>query len=227
MMDLTSIIFIIGATLITGGAQAYISINYRKYKQVMVKSGKSGFDVAREILDRNGLSNIMILETQGELTDHYDPSKKCVKLSHDIYNGKTIAAVSLASHECGHAIQDKNGYTFLRFRNSIVPIVNFSSKIGYLAIIIGVALSMINLVWIGIAFELVILLFQLVTLPVEFNASSRALKLIQEYGIVSKDEHDGAKKMLTSAALTYVAGVLSTLMEILRLVLMFTGRDDR
>lgn len=226
-MDLISIILIIGATLITGGAQAYISMNYRKYKQISVKSNKSGFDTAREILDRNGLSNVLILETQGELTDHYDPSKKCVKLSHDIYHGKTIASVSVASHECGHAIQDKNGYKFLRFRNTIVPLVNFSSKIGYVAIMAGVFLSLVKLVWIGIAFEVIILLFQLVTLPVEFNASSRALKLIKEYGIVKDDEHDGAKKMLTSAALTYVAGVLSTLMEIFRLVLMFTGRDDR
>lgn len=226
-MDLISIILIIGATLITGGAQAYISMNYRKYKQISVKSNKSGFDTAREILDRNGLSNVLILETQGELTDHYDPSKKCVKLSHDIYHGKTIASVSVASHECGHAIQDKNGYKFLRFRNTIVPLVNFSSKIGYVAIMAGVLLSLVKLVWIGIAFEVIILLFQLVTLPVEFNASSRALKLIKEYGIVKDDEHDGAKKMLTSAALTYVAGVLSTLMEIFRLVLMFTGRDDR
>ena len=226
-MDLISIILILGATLITGGAQAYISLNYRKYKQIMVKSGKSGFDVAREILDRNGLSNVIILETQGELSDHYDPSKKCVKLSHDIYNGKTIAAVSVASHECGHAIQDKNGYKFLRFRNSIVPIVNLSSKFGYIAIMAGVALSLIKLIWVGIAFEVVILLFQLVTLPVEFNASSRALELIKKYGIVSDDEHKGAKKMLTSAALTYVAGVLSTLMEILRYVFIFVGRDRR
>ncbi len=226
-MDIISIVLIIGATLITAGAQAYISLNYKKYKQVGVKSGKSGFDVAREILDRNGLSKIIILETQGELTDHYDPSKKVVKLSHDIYNGQTIAAVSVASHECGHAIQDKNGYAFLRFRNKIVPLVNLSSKFGYIAIMAGIALSMMKLIWVGIAFEVVILLFQLITLPVEFNASSRALKLIQEDGIVSKDEHSGAKKMLTSAALTYVAGVLSTLMEILRFVTMFIGRDRR
>lgn len=225
-MDLISIILIIGATLITGGAQAYISVNYKKYKQVSINSGKTGFDVAREILDRNGLSNVIILETQGELTDHYDPQKKCVKLSHDIYNGKTIAATSVASHECGHAIQDKNGYKFLRFRNSIVPIVNLSSKLGYVAIMAGIALSIMNLIWVGIAFEVVILLFQLVTLPVEFDASNRALKLIKEYGMVNEDEHSGAKKMLTSAALTYVAGVLSTLMEILRLVFMF-GRNDR
>lgn len=226
-MDMVSIIIIVVAMLITGGAQAYISANYKKYKQVAVKSGKSGYDVAREILDRNGLNKVLILETDGELTDHYDPSKKVVKLSHDIYNGKTVAAVSVASHECGHAIQDKNGYAFLRFRNAIVPIVNFSTKIGYLAIVLGIILSLAKLMYVGIAFEVIILLFQLVTLPVEFNASSRALKLIKEYKIVTEDEHSGAKKMLTSAALTYVAGVLSTLAEILRYILIFTGRDNR
>ena len=226
-MDIVSIIIIGVAMLITGGAQAYISSNYRKYKQIMVKSGKSGFDVAREILDRNGLSKVLILETEGELTDHYDSSKKVVKLSHDIYHGKSIASVSVASHECGHAIQDKNGYTFLRFRNSIVPLVNISSKLGYVAIMAGLLLGFLKLFWIGIAFEIVILVFQLVTLPVEFNASSRALKLIKEYGIVSEDEHSGAKKMLTSAALTYVAGVLSAIAEILRLLLMALGRNDR
>ena len=226
-MDMVSIIIIVVAMLITGGAQAYISANYKKYKQVAVKSGKSGYDVAREILDKNGLNKVLILETDGELTDHYDPSKKVVKLSHDIYNGKTVAAVSVASHECGHAIQDKNGYAFLKFRNTIVPLVNFSTKIGYLAIVLGIVLSLAKLMYVGIAFEVIILLFQLVTLPVEFNASSRALKLIKEYGIVTEDEHSGAKKMLTSAALTYVAGVLSTLAEILRYILMFSGRDNR
>ncbi len=226
-MDYISIILIVVATLISLGASMFIKINYNKYKQEDIKCNKSGYDVAREILDKNGLSNVLIFEVQGELADHYDPSNKTVKLSHDIYHGKTIAAASVASHECGHAIQDKEGYTFLRFRNKIVPLVNFSSKIGYVAIMAGVILSLVNLVWIGIAFELVILLFQLVTLPVEFDASRRALKIIKEMGIVTEDEHSGAKKMLTSAALTYVAGVVSTLLEILRLVLMFTGRDDR
>ena len=226
-MDLLSIIIIGVAMLITGGAQAYISSNYRKYKQIMVKSKKTGFDVAREILDRNGLSKVLILETEGELTDHYDPSKKVVKLSHDIYHGNSIASVSVASHECGHAIQDKNGYAFLRFRNSIIPLVNISSKLGYVAIMVGLLLGFLKLFWVGIAFEVVILLFQLVTLPVEFNASSRALKLIKEYKIVTEDEHSGAKKMLTSAALTYVAGVLSAVAEILRLLLMVVGRNDR
>ena len=226
-MNLMYIVFIGVVMLITGGAQAYISLNYRKYKQVDVRSGKSGYDVAREILDKNGLSKVLIIETQGELTDHYDPQKKCVKLSHDIYHGNSIASVSVASHECGHAIQDKNGYAFLRFRNSIVPLVNIASKLGYVVIMIGIFATLTNLVWVGIAMEGVILLFQLVTLPVEFDASRRALKLIKEYKIVNDDEHSGAKKMLTSAALTYVAGVLAAVMEILRLVLMFTGRDNR
>ena len=225
-MDNLSLILIVVATLITGGASLFIKANYNKYKKVSLKSGKTGYDVAREILDRNGLSHVLIIETQGELTDHYDPSNKTVKLSHDIYNGKTVAAASVASHECGHAIQDKDGYEFLRFRNKIVPLVNFSSKMGYVAIMAGIVLSLANLVWIGIAFEIIILLFQLVTLPVEFNASSRALELIKKYGIVSDKEHSGAKKMLTSAALTYVAGVMSTLLEILRLVFIFTGRDN-
>ena len=226
-MDLISILLIVGALVITMVAQAYISLNYRKYKEVNVRSRKTGFDVAREILDRNGLSNILIIETQGELTDHYDPNKKTVKLSHDIYHGESIAAVSVASHECGHAIQDKEGYTFLRIRSKIVPLVNLSSKLGYVAIMIGIAFSLINLVWIGIAFEIIILLFQLITLPVEINASKRALIKIQEYNIVDSNEYKGAKKMLTAAALTYVAGVLSALMQVLRLVLIAVGRDDR
>ena len=224
-MDSISLLLIIGAMIVTLGASGYIKLNYKKYKQISVKRQLSGFDVAREILDRNNLSHVMVLEVQGELTDHYDPTKKVVKLSHDIYHGKTIAAVSVASHECGHALQDKDGYAFLKFRNNIVPLVNFSSKIGYIAIMVGLALSLVNLIWIGIAFEIVILLFQLVTLPVEFNASKRALKKIEEYKMVDKEEHDGAVKMLRSAALTYVASVVATVMELLRLVLSYGRRN--
>ena len=224
-MDIISMVLIIGATLITGGAQAYISLNYRKYKQVLVKCGKSGFDVAREILDRNGLQNIMILETQGELSDHYDPQKKCVKLSHDIYNGKTIASVSVASHECGHAIQDKEGYFFMKIRSVIAPFASISSYAGYIAILIGCIFGLLDLVLLGIALELVILLFQLVTLPVEFNASHRALKILNDDHLIDEVEVKGCRKVLKAAALTYVAGVASTVLEILRLVLMFARRD--
>ena len=226
-MDTISLILILSATLISGGASLFIRINYKKYKQETLNKKVTGYDVAREILDNNNLSNVLIFETEGELSDHYDPSNKTIKLSHDIYHGNTIAAASVAAHECGHAIQDKEGYTFLRFRNKIIPIVNLSSKAGYIAIMLGIILSMVNLIWIGIAFEIIILLFQLVTLPVEFDASKRALKIIKKLNIVNKEEHSGAKKMLISAALTYVAGVLSTVLEILRLVLMFTRNDKR
>lgn len=224
--DLLSTILILGSVIVTGAASAYININYSKYKKVELKKKKTGFDVARQILDKNGLSNVLILETQGELSDHYDPSKKVVKLSHDIYHGTTIAACSVAAHECGHAIQDKDGYTFLVFRNKIVPLVNFSSKAGYIAIMAGLLLSFSSLIWIGVALEVVILLFQLVTLPVEFNASSRALTHLEQMGIVDNSELSGSKKMLTSAALTYVAGVFSAVIQLLRLVLVARSRDD-
>lgn len=225
-MDLISLFLIVGATIISLGATLFIKWNYKKYKQENLSKKMTGYDVAREILDKNNLSDILIFETDGELSDHYDPSNKTIKLSHDIYHGSTIAAAAVAAHECGHAIQDKNGYTFLRFRNKIIPLVNLSSKAGYVAIMVGVIFNYINLIWVGIAFEIIILLFQLITLPVEFDASKRALVIIKKLHIVNNEEHSGAKKMLTSAALTYVAGVLSTLLEILRLVLVFTGRDD-
>ena len=185
----------------------------------------TGREVAREILDKNGLKHVKVQHVEGTLTDHYDPSNKTVNLSSDIYDGETIAAVSVASHECGHAIQDKDGYLFLRIRSAIVPVVNLASKLGYIAIIAGLALGMLGLFRIGIIAEVVILLFQLITLPVEFNASRRALVKIKEYNIVTEDEHHYAKKMLTSAALTYVASVAATLVQILRFVLMFAHSD--
>ena len=224
--DMLSTILILLSLLIPFVASMYIKINYAKYKKVDINNKKTGFDVAREMLDKNGLSNVLILETQGELSDHYDPSKKVVKLSHDIYHGTSIAACSVASHECGHAIQDKEGYTFLVFRNKIVPLVNLSSKLGYIAVMIGLLFSIVDLLWIGIALEAVILIFQLVTLPVEFNASSRALAYLEKNAIINNSELDGSKKMLTSAALTYVAGVFAAALQLLRLVLIARSRDD-
>ena len=224
--DMLSTVLILVSLGVTALASLYINLNYNKYKKVELKKRKTGFDVAREILDKNGLSNVLVLETQGELSDHYDPSKKVVKLSHDIYHGTSIAACSVASHECGHAIQDKEGYSFLVFRNKIIPLVNFSSKAGYIAIMIGLLASLTELIWIGIALEVIILLFQLVTLPVEFNASSRALQHLEKMSIVDPSELSGSKKMLTSAALTYVAGVFSAVIQILRLVLIARGSDD-
>lgn len=224
--DLLSTVLILVSLIVTSAASLYIRANYNKYKKVVLKKNKTGFDVAREILDKNGLNNVLVLETQGELSDHYDPSKKVVKLSHDIYHGNTIASCSVAAHECGHAIQDKEGYSFLVFRNKIVPLVNLSSKLGYIAIMVGLLFSMVDLIWIGVALEVIILVFQLVTLPVEFNASDRALTHLEQMGIVDNSELSGSKKMLTSAALTYVAGVFSAVIQLLRLILIARSRDD-
>ncbi len=218
---------IFGGILITLIAQLYIKANYSKYREIKVNKNLTGLDVARTILDKNGLGHVLILEAQGELTDHYDPKKKIVKLSTDIYHGNSIASVAVAAHECGHAIQDKNGYFFLKIRHSMIPFVNISSKAGYFAVLIGILFGFTDLLYVGIALELIILLFQLVTLPVEFNASKRALEQIEELGLVDKSERAGAKKMLTSAALTYVASVLSSLMQIIRLVLIANSRNDR
>ena len=222
--DIIQIVLILGAPAITGFASLYIKSNYKKYKEVSNKKKYSGLDTAREILDNNGLKDVLILEVQGELTDHYDPKKKVVSLSTDIYHGTSIASIAVAAHECGHAIQDKEGYSFLKIRHTLIPLVKFSSIAGYIAIMISILAGILDLLWIGIALECVILFFQLITLPVEFNASSRALKQIEKLGIVEKDEKEGCKKMLTSAALTYVASVLSAVMQIVRLVLMGNSR---
>ena len=217
-------VIIIITLVITLGANAYIKLQYNKTKKIDGKKNMTGCEVARKILDANGLSNVKILETSGELTDHYDPTNKTVSLSTDIYRNTSIASISVAAHECGHAIQDKKGYIFLRVRNKIVPVVNLASKVGYVAILIGLFTSLIKFLWIGIFLEFIILFFQLLTLPVEFNASDRALYQIYKLGIVDKKERKQCKGMLTAAALTYVAGVASAILQILRLVLMANRR---
>lgn len=216
---------IILAIIISGSAQMYINHWYNKTKKMKTAKGMNGNQTARKILDNNDLKDVGINEVAGTLSDHYDPAKKTVNLSNDIYGTDSIASISVAAHECGHAIQDKNGYFFLRLRRGMVPFVNLASKLGYVAIIIGIIFGTMGFFKIGILLEIVILVFQLITLPVEFDASSRALKKIEEYGIVTKDELKYCKCMLRSAALTYVAGVTASLLQILRLVLMFRRND--
>lgn len=216
---------ILGITLvITLGAQVYINSWYGRTKKMPSSKSMTGKEVARKILDANGLKKVKVEEQPGTLTDHYDPRNKVVRLSTDIYNNKSLASISVASHECGHAIQDKDNYFFLRLRSSIVPLVNIASKLGYVAIMIGLIMGSLGFFRVGIALEFVILAFQLITLPVEFNASSRALNQIKELGIVVADEHRYCRKMLTSAALTYVASVATAILEILRLILIARDR---
>ena len=222
-----NLLIIILMLIIPAIAQLFVTISFSKYKQIENEENITGFEVARKILDANGLKNIYVVETKGNLTDHYDPKRKVVRLSTDIYKGTTVASIAVAAHECGHALQDKDGYLYMRIRSMIVPIVNFATSISYFIIFLGLFLESINLVWLGILLVGTGLVFQLVTLPVEINASARAKKIINELKLADQNEQDGVANMLMAAASTYVAGVLSSALELLRLILIFgNNRDD-
>lgn len=212
--------------IITMVAQAFVSSSYSKYSKIKNERGVTGAEAARYILDKNGLNNVYVVETGGYLTDYYDPTRKVIKLSSNVYKDASIGAVAVACHECGHAIQDKENYTFMRIRSKLVPIVNFSSYAGYFAIILGMLFSSQNLIWLGILMEVIILLFQLITLPVEIDASKRALRELDYSHILNSKELKQGKTMLTAAALTYVASIATTIIQILRLILIFGRRDD-
>jgi Zn-dependent membrane protease YugP len=214
------------AMLVTFGAQFYISTVYSRYSKIRNRNGFTGARTANEILFRNGLGDVEVTEVNGYLSDHFDPLSKKVSLSQTNYSSDSIASMAIAAHECGHALQHQADYAFLKIRASLLPVANISSYAGYMAIMLGLFLGQTNLIWLGIALEGVILLFQLVTLPVEFDASSRALAQIRECGIGDEEELKGAKTVLTAAALTYVAGVASTLLQMLRLILVYGRRRD-
>jgi len=217
---------ILAGLLLTIAAQIYVSVSFAKYKKINNSRGLSGFEVAKEILDNNGLNNIYVTETTGVLADHYDSTRKVIKLSTDIFHGTTIAAASVAAHEVGHAIQDKEGYSFMRIRAALFPLVKFSSYAGYFAILIGVLFGPSDLIAIGIGLEIIILLFQMVTLPVEFDASKRAKEELKKYNLVTDKELQGSDRMLKAAAYTYVASVLTTLLQVIRLILIYGNRRD-
>ena len=221
-MDLLLIFLIILIPLI---AQLGIKSSYSKYSSIENDKELTGKEVARMILDKNGLNNVEIYETSGELADYYDPRKKKVVLSTNIYIGKSISSAAVAAHEVGHAIQDKEGYFFLKFRSFLVPIVNFTSHISSLFIIIGFAASAFDFINIGIILLLVGLFFQLITLPVEFNASARAKEQLKDIGLYSKKNINGTNSVLNAAAYTYVAGFLAEALQILRLILISRDRD--
>ena len=213
--------------IITLIAQGYITSSYNKYKKVISKNKLTGLDVAKKILESNNLSHIHVVETEGNLTDHYDPKRKVIRLSTDIYHEDSIASISVAAHECGHALQDKDNYTFLKIRNNIVPYVNISSRLGYIAIMIGFLFSITDLAVAGVILLLSILLFQLITLPVEINASHRALQELEKLSLIDTKEKQSCKTMLTAAALTYVASLVTTLLQILRYVLILNSKRRR
>ncbi len=221
-MDLIFILFIILLPLL---AQLSVTSTYKKYSKVQNSVNMTGKDVARRILDVNGLQDVTIGKIGGSLTDHYDPRQKNINLSQEIYESTSIAAVSVAAHECGHAIQDKEAYSYLRFRSAMVPVVNFTSRFATIFIFLGFILEFLNLVYIGIALMSVGLLFQLITLPVEFDASRRAKEQLKNCGLIADTDTKGSNKVLKAAAYTYVASFLATALQVLRLIFISRRRN--
>ena len=223
--DIIGWILVIIGIVITVTADIYVNKSYSKYKKIKTKKELTGCEVARKILDANGLSDVYVVETTGILSDHYDPRRKTIRLSKDIFHGTTIAANAVAAHEVGHALQYKDGYTPIKIRNAILPLANFGSKAGYIIILISLFAGITDLLWFGIILIGFMLLFQLITLPVEFNASKRAKIQLKKDKFLNDGELNGASTMLSAAAMTYVASVLTAILEILRLVLIARNND--
>lgn len=214
------------AIIIPIAAQIYVSYTYNRFKKVKNDFGLTGFDVAKKILEVNGLEKLYVVETQGKLTDHYDSSRKTIRLSSEVYHEESIAALAIAAHECGHALQDKEGYFFLRLRAMIYPVVSIGTKFAYVLLIIGFLFELMNMIIVAIALYGLGLVFQLITLPVELDASKRALNMLRSLHICNQVGDDGTGKMLRAAAFTYVAGVLSSALEIIRLIAIFNRERD-
>jgi uncharacterized protein len=206
-------------------AQMKVKGTFAKYSRVQNSTNRTGAEVAREVLNANGLYNVSVEEGRGYLSDHYDPRAKAVRLSPDNYHGPSIAAAAVAAHECGHAIQDAERYAFLRVRHALVPVANIGSNFSWVLILIGIFAQMSGLLLLGILFMASAVLFQVVTLPVEFNASNRAMDQVIALGLIRDNEEREAKKVLNAAALTYVAAAAVAVLELLRLVLIFTGMN--
>lgn len=212
-------------------AQSRVQAAYNRYRMIDNKHRIRGVDAARRILDEHGLSHVSIEVAQGgTLSDHFDPVHNVVRLSPDNYHKASIAAISVAAHECGHAIQHKERYGFIDLRNRLLPAANIASQLGWVVLVIGLlSLTSVPVIfYIGLGMICIVLLFQIVTLPVELNASSRAIKILSQDHLITDDEKDSVKAMLRAAAFTYVAAVLATIVQILRIVLMTLGRrrDD-
>ena len=231
-IDMTYIVLVLPALLFALWASAKVKRTYAKYKDSINSRRITGADAARWVLDRNGLSDIRIEHISGSLTDHYDPQARVLRLSDDVYGSCSTVAVGVACHEVGHAIQHAQNYAPIRIRTAIVPITNIGSRIAVPLILIGLILCsfgeiFITIAYVGVAAFGLATVFQLVTLPTEFNASRRALKTIDETGLLRGEEYTEAKKVLTAAALTYVAALAVSLAQLLRLFLLVAGNGRR
>lgn len=225
--DPTYLLIIIGM-LLSLAASAKLKSTFAVYRGRRSASGLTGAEAARRILNAAGITDVQIVPVSGSLTDHYDPRSKTVRLSEDIYGQTSLAAVGVAAHECGHAIQHHINYAPLSIRSALVPVANFGSTLSWPLFFAGLIFSIQPLLTLGIVLFSFAVLFQLVTLPVEFNASSRALHMLESTGILSRDENSGARKVLRVAALTYVAALASSILQLLRLIILAGGRrsDD-
>lgn len=223
--DPTYILVLIGV-LLSLGASAKVKSTFARYSRVHSRSGLTGAQAAERILHNAGIYDVRIEHIAGNLTDHYDPRTKVLRLSDSVYGSSSVASVGVAAHEVGHAIQHAKGYAPLMFRNAIVPVVNFGSTISWPLILIGLLLRGQTLISLGILLFSLVVLFQLVTLPVEFNASRRALVQLEQGNLLARDEINQSRKVLIAAALTYVAAAAGSILQLLRLIILFGGRRD-
>ncbi len=223
----TYLLFIIPPMLFLFYAQWRVKSTYKKFSKVPNQRGMSGAEVARALLDANGLRDIPVEMIDGELTDHYDPRSRTMRLSRNVYMSRSVAALGIAAHETGHAIQQQHGYVPLQIRSALAPVASLGSNIGWIMIIAGIFIQLTQLAWLGIAFFAAGTLFALITLPVEFNASARAMNLLTTMGIVDRTEADQNRQVLDAAALTYVAGFVAALMQLLYWLSIVSGMNRR
>ena len=221
----STIIYLIPALIISIYAQSKVSSTFNKYSRIKSEKGYSGAQIARFLLDNAGLYDIPVERVPGKLSDHYDPVNKVLRLSEDVYDNTSVASIGVAAHEVGHAIQHKESYKPLLLRGSIVPVVNISSSFSWILFIAGFILGFKPLITIGIILFSAVVIFQIITLPVEYNASSRALKILKSNNVLYNDEIKGAEKVLDAAAMTYVAATLTAISQLIRLIAL-SNRED-
>ena len=224
--DWTYLVLILPCIIFSMIASSRVNSTFKKYSAQYSQRRLTGAEAARRVLQHNGVSGVRIERVSGNLTDHYDPRTNVIRLSDSVYNSTSVAAIGVAAHECGHAIQHAHGYAALKLRSASVPVANIGSKLSWPLILLGLALGYAELARVGVFLFTFVVLFQLITLPVEFNASRRALEGIRDMGILYDDELDGAKQVLTAAAMTYVAALASSLLSLLRLLVIANNRRN-
>lgn len=225
-IDSYYIVLVIIPMLLGIWAQNKVSSTYKKYSREACSNGYTGYQTARSMLDNNGLHDVQIERVNGNLTDHYDPRTNVVHLSESVYDGSSVAAIGVAAHECGHAMQYAEGYIPMKIRGAIIPVTNFGSKLAVPLVLVGLLLSWYPLAYIGLIGYALIALFQLVTLPVEFNASNRAVATLSGMNI-TESEQEGVKKVLSAAAMTYVAALISAVTQLLHMMMIIGRRNNK